>query len=140
MTHTEIRDKILHDHEFIRGGIDEIQSLVKDFEKGGAELGGELRELGVALFESFASHLVFEDAQLVPVLRAIPRRGEALATRLELEHREQRELLTYLIGRLSEEQRPTTLVARELESFVIYLREDMAHEESALLRECLLES
>jgi hypothetical protein len=93
--------------------------------------------LGVALFESFASHLAFEDAQLVPALRAIPERGKELADRLEREHREQRELLDYLLNRLEEEKRPTTLVARELEGFSAYLRVDMSYEESMILRENL---
>jgi hemerythrin-like domain-containing protein len=137
MTNDEVRSKVLDDHAMLRDRLDEIGELAARFEKGGVEVGVELRELGVALFESFASHLVFEDAQLVPALRAIPERGEELADRLEREHREQRELLDYLLNRLEEEKRPTTLVARELEGFSAYLRVDMSYEESMILRENL---
>jgi hemerythrin-like domain-containing protein len=137
MTNDEVRRKVLDDHAMLRDRLDEIGELAARFEKGGVEVGVELRELGVALFESFASHLVFEDAQLVPALRAIPERGEELADRLEREHREQRELLDYLLNRLEEEKRPTTLVARELEGFSAYLRVDMSYEESMILRENL---
>jgi hemerythrin-like domain-containing protein len=137
MTNDEVRSKVLDDHAMLRDRLDEIGELAARFEKGGVEVGVELRELGVALFESFASHLAFEDAQLVPALRAIPERGKELADRLEREHREQRELLDYLLNRLEEEKRPTTLVARELEGFSAYLRVDMSYEESMILRENL---
>jgi hypothetical protein len=81
----------------------------------------------------FASHLSFEDAQLAPILRAIPGNGDALADRLAREHREQRELLHYLVGRLRQESRPTTLITRELTSLCEYLRQDMGHEEVNLV-------
>lgn len=139
MTHGEIREKILQDHAVLRGCLNEIESLVSSFEKGGAEVGEELRELGVSMFETFASHLIFEDNQFVPILRTIPETGESLAISLTLEHREQRELLKYLIRRLCEENRPTTLIARELSSFANYLHQDMHYEESTLLRICKLE-
>jgi hemerythrin-like domain-containing protein len=128
-----VRDRILDDHGRLRDQLAEIESLADRFEKVGAEVGAELRELGIALCELFASHLSFEDVQLSQILRAIPGRGDALADRLALEHREQRELLRYLVGRLEQEKRPTTLIARELTSFCEYLRQDMAHEEAHLL-------
>lgn len=135
----QVRRKILDDHAMLRARLDEIDELAARFEKGGAEVGRELRELGIALFETFASHLAFEDAQLVPRLHELPEKGPDLAGRLSREHCEQRELLRYLIDRLQEETRPTTLVARELVGFSVYLRDDMAHEESSLLREKLLD-
>lgn len=129
-----VRDRILEDHGRLRDQLAEIESLADRFEKAGAEVGAELREHGVALCELFASHLSFEDAQLSKLLRAIPGKGDALADRLAREHREQRELLHFLVGRLGQERRPTTLIARELVSFCEYLREDMAREEANLLR------
>lgn len=128
-----VRERILDDHGRLRDQLAAIESLADRFEKAGAEVGAELREHGLVLCELFASHLSFEDAQLSPILRAIPGRGDALADRLAREHREQRELLRFLVGRLEQESRPTTLVARELASFCEYLREDMAHEEAHLL-------
>jgi hypothetical protein len=128
-----VRDRILEDHDRLRAQPAEIESLADCFEKAGAEVGAELREHGVALCEQFAAHLAYEDAQLVPILRAIPGRGDALADRLAREHREQRELLHFLVGRLGQQRRPTTLIARELLSLCAYLREDMAHEEANLV-------
>jgi hemerythrin-like domain-containing protein len=129
-----VRDRILDDHGRLRDQLGAIESLAEQFEKLGAEVGAELCELGIALCEVFASHLSFEDAQLSPLLRAIPGKGDALADRLAREHREQRELLRYLVGRLEQESRPTTLIARELTSFCDYLRQDMEHEEANLVR------
>lgn len=139
MSNAEIRTRILDDHSMLRGRLDRIEALANRFETGGSEVGKELREEGLALFEVFAAHLAYEDAQLVPALRMLPEKGGELATRLEREHREQRELLHYLVGRLATENRPTTLVARELQAFSSYLRIDMSHEESTILEGGILD-
>jgi hemerythrin-like domain-containing protein len=138
MEPAEARAQILDEHDRLRDRLDEIEELTTRFEKGGPDVGRALREQGVALFEVFAAHLNLEDAQLVPALRTIPERGDGLARRLEREHKEQRELLTYLLSRLEQESRPTTLVARELQGFCEYLRLDMGHEEATLLQEAIL--
>jgi len=129
-----VRARILDDHARLREGLAAIESLAEQFEKGGADVGNELRDQGIALCELFASHLSFEDAQLTPLLRALPRNGNELAERLVREHREQRELLSFLVGRLGEESRPTSLIARELTGFCEHLRLDMEHEETSVLR------
>lgn len=140
MDHTELRERIFDEHARLRERLADLEDLTERFEKGGAEVGLELREGGAALCEVFAAHLSLEDAQLVPLLRKLPERGEELADRLEREHREQRELLDYLVSRLDEERRPTLLIAREIQSFCDYLKVDMSHEESTLLREDLLQA
>ncbi len=134
MDQTEVRDRIVNDHGRLRERLAEIETLADRFEKGGTEVGEELREHGTAFCEVFAAHLSFEDAQLSPILHAIPTRGPDLADRLAREHCEQRELLYFLVGRLEQENRPTTLIARELRSFCEDIRADMTHEESTLLR------
>jgi hemerythrin-like domain-containing protein len=133
MNRVEVRDRILVEHLRLRERLSEIEELADRFDKGGATVGEELRGTGAAMCEVFAAHLAFEDAQLLPILREIPERGEELAARLAREHREQRELLYYLVGRLEEENRPTSLVARELRSFCAAIRDDMCHEESTLV-------
>jgi hypothetical protein len=42
--------------------------------------------------------------------------------------------LRFLLSRLEDDERPSSLVARELSSFVEVLRIDMAHEEATVLR------
>ena len=69
---------------------------------------------------------------LEPVLRRAGANGEKLARRLVNEHHEQRELLKYLLRRLSQYP-PTLLIARELQHFAGFLRFEMSQEEATLL-------
>ena len=138
MRRSEVRTRVLHDHSELRKRLDRIDDLSDRFEKEGAEIGEELRECSAALYEIFSAHLALEDAHLVPALEALPGTGPTLANRLVREHKEQRELILFLLRRLEDETRPTTLMAREVKGFADYLRTDMAYEESVLLKENLL--
>ena len=113
--------------------LDALVPMAKRFESGDPADGARLRDEAMALYETFAAHLVHEENTLEPALRARGAEGERLASRLAHEHREQRELLTYLVSRLKANPRPTLLVAREVRNFAEYLQGDMAHEESTLL-------
>jgi hemerythrin-like domain-containing protein len=86
----------------------------------------------------FAAHITLEDATLVPALEELGEEGKQLGERLAHEHQEQRELLKYLLTRLERDGWPSMLIARELGSFVEYVRQDMTHEEETILREDLL--
>ncbi len=55
------------------------------------------------------------------------------SARLAQDHREQRELLSYVLQRLRDASRPPVVLARDLLAFVELLRHDMADEERALL-------
>lgn len=116
----------------------DVEEMVDRFQEGDAGGARSLRERGLGLYERLAAHLELEDSVLAPALRASGAAGERAAERLAHEHREQRELLKYLLERLREQTRPTVLVARELRSFIDYVRMDMEHEESTLLSEELL--
>ncbi len=132
MNPEEIRTRVFGEHEKIRGIIDEIDDLNKRFGRD-EDVGAEIREVGVGLYEIFAAHLALEDSLLAPALEKISDRGPALAERLMREHSEQRAMLTYLLRRLEEQGRPTALVSNELRSFCEYLRRDMKHEEDTIL-------
>jgi iron-sulfur cluster repair protein YtfE (RIC family) len=129
----EIRRRILADHAKLRAMLDALVPLAQRFERGEDVDAKWLREEALALYETFAAHLLHEESTLEPALRARGEDGERLAERLAHEHREQRELLGYLTSRLRESPHPTLLVAREVRNFAEYLRSDMAHEESTLL-------
>lgn len=129
----EVRRRILDDHVALRGLLDGIDPLAGEFERGDAAQGERLREDALRLYERFSAHLDLEDRLLAPALRAGGQEGKRRADRLAREHQEQRELLRYLIGRLSQDRTPTTLVAREVRSFVNLVRLDMEHEEKTLL-------
>ena len=138
MKPSQVRERVLDDHMELRDLIEAVEALSDAFEKGGDASGIALREHATALYEVFAAHLSLEDAFLIPALREIPEAGAAMADRLEREHREQRELILYLLGRLQQQERPTSLVANEVRSFAEYLRSDMMHEEATILNESLL--
>ena len=134
MKPSEVRTRIIDDHQLIRSEVNELDSLSKRFEDGEPEVGAELRDRGLELF---AAHLNLEDTLLVAALRTLDD-GDRLADRLQREHREQRQMLRFLIDRLTEDHRPTSLVAEELRNFGNYVRSDMEHEEATILSAGLL--
>lgn len=138
MRPAEVRGRILEEHRKLRAQLDAIVPLTTRFERGDTEAGSRLREDALALYETFAAHLLHEESTLEPALRARGADGVRLAERLAHEHREQRALLDYLVSRLRDHPVPTLLVAREVRSFAEYLHQDMAHEESTLLSAALL--
>jgi iron-sulfur cluster repair protein YtfE (RIC family) len=141
MPASEIRREITGQHAEIRKLLAEIESLARRFEEsaGGApDVGHELHQHGLSLYQRFGAHLDREQALLEPALRGGGPEGEQRARRLRNEHHEQRELLRYLISRLESHPEPTLLIARELQNFAGFLRFEMAHEEETLLSDAAL--
>ncbi len=104
----EIRRHILADHAFIRGMLDEIdQRAFRVLEGREGELSA-LRAAGLAGIEH--------------------------SKRLADEHREQRELLRYILSGLRDQSRPAPVVAGELRSFVELIFDDMAQEEMTIIK------
>ena len=132
-----VRQRILAEHADLRSALDELDTLSEAFRRGEPGSGSRLRERGKSFVEVFAAHILTEDTLLVAALRTIEL-GDDLADRLMHEHREQRELIGYLLGRLVDDARPTSLVANEMRSFSHLVRIDMEHEEGTILREDLL--
>ena len=133
---SQVRGEILIQHAEIRQMLSEVEDLAKRFEETAAEgpdLGKGLHERGLALYEIFGRHLDREQELLTPALRAAGAQGAQLLNRLEHEHREQRELLKFLLARLRQYPYPTIVIARELQNFGGFLRFEMNHEEEALL-------
>ena len=133
-----MRRLVIDDHAELRPMLDEIDALADRFEKGDEEIGRVLRQRGFEFYQRFAWHLDREERHLAPRLRAQGGREARLAERLDAEHREQRELLQYLLDRLGESTLPTLVIARELRNFAEYVRLDMEHEEADLLDESVL--
>lgn len=133
MAWEDVRRRVLGQHAALREQLAEIEALAKRFEAGDAEVGAALRERALALYGEFGAHLEDEEVALGPALRTAGGEGPRLARRLAGEHEEQRELLHYLLGRLENTKTPTVLIARELQNFVAYVRQDMEYEERVLL-------
>jgi hemerythrin-like domain-containing protein len=134
----DIRRSILEEHEHLRRLLAELEPVLQAFEAEESGVGSKLRERGLALYERLARHLDSEQDLVTPALRASGPDGDRRADRLAHEHREQRELLRYLMSRLDTQDQPTLLVAREVRSFIAYLHLDMAHEEETMLTDEIL--
>jgi iron-sulfur cluster repair protein YtfE (RIC family) len=138
MRPSEVRERVLSDHEELRGRLAELEELARASLERGPGAGVGLRTRAEDLLDHLAIHMSWEDRYLVPVLRAADGWGEARSGRLAREHLEQRELLEYALRQLHDADRPEAVVARNLLDLVALLREDMLEEECAFLDERLL--
>jgi hemerythrin-like domain-containing protein len=138
MKPSEVRRRILEEHTRIRALLDAVEELVARFQRGDPAVREPLRERGMELHDALCEHLDREDRILTEALRQADAWGEERAERLADEHREQRELFAYILARLRDSERPTTLLARELQNFVDILRVDMRHEEETELSDRVL--
>jgi hypothetical protein len=138
MRPSEVRERVLSDHEELRGRLAEIERMARATLGGGPGEGAGLRVRAEELLDRLAIHMSWEDRYLVPVLRTADGWGDARSGRLAREHLEQRELLEYALRQLHDADRPEAVVARNLLDLVALLREDMQDEERAFLDARLL--
>jgi hypothetical protein len=139
MRGSRVRERILRDHEYLRGLLDEVDQQAFRVAQGAEEGVGRLRALGLQLLSRFSEHLGLEDRSLAPALRRAGPAGRDRAERLDADHREQRELLDYLLDRLRDPSRPGSVLAAEWRGLVELLLDDMAQEELTILERELLE-
>lgn len=134
-----VRRRILEDHAQLRGLLEEVDREAYRVARGAEEGAGALRALGLRLLGDFGEHLALEDRLLAPALRRAGPAGRERAERLDADHREQRELLDYLLDKVRDPSRPAAVLAAEWRSFVELLLDDMAQEELTILERELLE-
>jgi hemerythrin-like domain-containing protein len=135
---SEVRHRVLDDHEILRRMLTDIEALARDTLAGDRQLLGQLREHGEALLARLAEHMRWEDRYLSHALQEADAWGRERAAALEHEHQEQRRLLRDAVERLRDEARPAPMIARELADLVERLRSDMVEEERDLLDERVL--
>ncbi len=129
----DVRRRVLEDHERLREMLRALEELAGKVAGGAAHAAPTLRERGLELHAKLCEHLELEDQNLGPLL--LECLGPEAAEQLSAEHREQRLLFEYILDRLRATQQPTILLARQLQSFVTLLYDDMAHEEEMVLRD-----
>jgi iron-sulfur cluster repair protein YtfE (RIC family) len=137
MKPSEVRTRVLRDHEQLREDLDRLESLVRELAAGRA-MPDAVRAESVALVARLYSHMRWEESYLLPALREADAWGAERAERLERDHREQRELLDFLNARLHAEAQPAALLARDVQHLIALLRDDMREEEAELLDERVL--
>ncbi len=131
MKPSEVRQRILEDHEKLRDSIYIVRNLALEEAGGDSSRVPILEKLAVALGSELRTHLDLEDRHLVPVV--LECLGERAAADLSREHAEQRALLECVLGRLRCEARLASVTASELRTLSELLLEDMAREEEELL-------
>jgi len=138
MRASEVRRRVLADHESLRARLDEIEDLVGVVSGGNVERELSLRMRAVELLDALETHMQWEERFLVPVLAECDAWGPERVERFHGEHREQREVLRHLLGLLGDNGRPPSLMARSVQDFAVLLRADMDDEEGAFLDPCVV--
>ena len=131
MDPSEIRERVLDDHENLRTRLAMVESLSQRADDGEVYALDQLRDRGDELCRKLGRHLDMEDLHLVPLIQET--RCREAARQLAAEHREQRLLFDFVLGRLRDAERPTRLICREMQAFIDLLRDDMDMEEQELL-------
>jgi len=133
-----LRKAILDQHAGLSELLDSVEVAARRVQGGDRSVLKLLRERGHELHERMSEHLEFGDRWLVPVIRELDAWGSERAQQIEEEHRGQRELLCFVLERLEDRAAPVQLLAEQLRSFILSLRDDMHYEEQSILSEELL--
>ena len=135
MQPSEVRRRILEDHERLRRELERVEDLARELVEGMPI--SALKAEAEGLVKRLLAHMQWEEAHLLPALREADAWGAERAERLVHDHREQRDLLAFVLGRLRHTT-PAAIVARDLVHLADLLREDMQGEENDLLDERVL--
>ena len=134
----QIRKHILADHAFLREMLDELDRRAYRVLRGHEDETSALRDSGLSFHAKFVEHLAFEDRFLVPALRAAGGVGIGHSEHVADDHREQRELLAYILSGLRDLSRPARVIAEEMRSLVELILDDMAVEEMTIVKGAVL--
>jgi iron-sulfur cluster repair protein YtfE (RIC family) len=138
MQPSEVRRRILADHERLRRDLERLEALANEILQDLHPPLATLRVDAERLLARLRAHMHWEESYLLPALREADAWGVERAERLTRDHREQRELLDFVMVRLRDATRPAAIVAGDVCHLVELLREDMREEEQELLDERVL--
>jgi hemerythrin-like domain-containing protein len=138
MEPSEVRRRVLGDHERLRQDVEQIEGLAKEILEGLRMPISALRAAAKDLVVRLRAHMHWEESYLLPALREADAWGAERAQHLVRDHREQRDLLDFIVARLDDSTRPAEIVAQDVVHLVDLLREDMRVEEQEFLDERVL--
>jgi len=138
MQPSEIRDRILRDHEALRTTLEAVESAARKALEGAPERESQLRKQGDRLLDAVQRHLSWEDRHLAPALRDAPAWGMEQVASWRAGHGEQRQVVQYVSEKLRDPRRPVAILARNLLDFTSLLRDELAAEEEAYADPSLL--
>lgn len=133
---SDVRSRVLAEHEMLRERLVELQSLAREVTIE-ETLVGELRQCLRKLLMEFSMHLESEEEILMPVIETMDAWGHQRASRMRDEHAMQRALLARMFERVSSPQPPIEL-AIEADALALRVFRDMLEEEQELLAEDFL--
>jgi len=137
MRPSAVRKRIHTEHDELRGKLDEVEAVATRLAEGD---GGAVESAIVAsqaLYDKLPDHIDLEDAILAPALREADAWGDIRDDKVVSQHKDQRQELMALGNEVPVDVKPG-LFAERLQAFILDVREDMAHEEEALLNESIL--
>jgi Hemerythrin HHE cation binding domain len=133
MLASELRRRILEDHERLRARLLVLEAQAGAVGRTGKSHAGELRNQASELLLRLRDHMHWEDLHLRPFLLVADAWGQERAEALDRDHREQRELLEFALERIQAEGHPTAIVVKTIVDLIALLRADMEDEEARVL-------
>lgn len=133
MKPAEIREWVMKDHQSLRALLGDLEDLARKVRDGDRRLLGPLRLEAERFLHRFEDHTRWEDQHLRPALLEADAWGKERVSRLDHDHKEQRELLEDSLERLRDAERPPVLVARGVLDLIELIATDMGEEERDLL-------
>lgn len=133
MQPSQVRARVLQDHESLRQRMEEIERLAEAVLGGERAPAGKLRQAATELLVVLTDHMGWEDRYLVPALRDADAWGPERVARFEADHEHQREELRRLLAGLEEPRQPAANLASSILQWLNTLHEDMREEEAAFL-------
>lgn len=133
MQPSEVRERVLHDHQKLRARVERLERLARAVIEGDQGRVEELRDCADLLLARLAEHMRWEDLYLAPALEEADAWGPERAMVLAEDHREQRVVLQGLIERLTDPEEPAPDLAEILLEWVERLHRDMEDEEACFL-------
>ncbi len=138
MDPSQVRRKILDEHEQLRARLDVLEERAKELSGGDSTRAAPALEGLRTMHQLFFDHLALEEAILVPALRETDSFGPERARLVLEEHEEQRAEMDALVHELQQPDVSPEVVGRRILAWVEALRVDMQHEERAVLDPDLL--
>ena len=133
MQPSEVRDRILRDHDELRRKLYAIERLAKEVGHDERRHVGPLRTSAERLLADLREHMRWEDRYLAPALEDSDAWGPERAEQLAEDHREQRNYLAGVIAELQDQVRPAAVLATHLLELVRRVLRDMEEEEAFFL-------
>jgi len=131
MDATELRARILEDHEMLRGKAEVLEELALRILRGDEDLGSALRLKGEEIQEQLVRHIGWEETELLPALREFGNGG--VADQIFAEHEAQRKRIADTLVTLQGSERRPVALARYIVEFVRVLDQEMREEEENVL-------